>query len=808
MTFGDTWTIASHLVNDLRYEYVRQGNGNIGIGNGNFADFSNAGAGLVGPITAETSSIIQWVPVNNIVDNLNWTKGKHDIQAGFNWRLIHQNRLSNQNSFNNVTNSYDWYSTPAPSPSSSTKSGGLGLDRVDPGFTTSYDQAYLDLVGSMGEVTNVINYQLTSPSTGTLQANGANLERNFAANEYEGYLQDAWHPRTTLTVTFGLRYTVLQTPYETKGQEVTPTIDTDAYYKQRESAALAGQVYEPSLQFAPAGKFYHAPGFWPKSKNNLAPRVAIAYSPNNKTSIRAGAGLYYDHYGEGLVNTYDQNGAFGLSSYLNNPADVLTYANAPRYTSRGAIPTITGSPVPPTNNTYPYTYPTTEPYNFGIQWGLDSKMKTPYTEAFDLSFQRVLPRGFLLETNYVGRMGRHLLQSLDLDEPVDYVDPQGGGDYYSAATQLSKLVDANNSNPNAAVPKIQYFEDVFPFMATAATKRSAAVSATQNIYTDEWAPNRALGGLGETGALADIDFYCSQPPAYQYYNCPAGYQSKFWSQQFSSLYALATIGMSYYNALQVILRHPTNHGFEEQISYVYSKSMDMGSDAERASEFSPVTTGNSSIINTFNPALNRGLSDFDTKHAVTANFVYQIPVGKGKHYLGAAGPLTNTILGGWQVAGIYRWTSGLPFSFIEAAWTTDYQISGYMVNVDGVKVHKHIDANGEPQYVAGSSDDGANAINTGVNGGSPMRDPYPGEAGQRNNFRGDGYFETDSALSKSWAFGNRGNLKFAWEVYNATNSVRFDPLSIDSYVGDSTLGQADTELTNPRRMQFSLRYDF
>ena len=62
---------------------------------------------------------------------------------------------------------------------------------------------------------------------------------------------------------------------------------------------------------------------------------------------------------------------------------------------------------------------------------------------FDFSIQRELPGGFTLETAYVGRLGRHLLQQLDMAEPVDYVDPSGGGDYYAAARQLSMDVDSN-----------------------------------------------------------------------------------------------------------------------------------------------------------------------------------------------------------------------------------------------------------------------------------------------------------------------------------------------------------------------------
>jgi hypothetical protein len=56
--------------------------------------------------------------------------------------------------------------------------------------------------------------------------------------------------------------------------------------------------------------------------------------------------------------------------------------------------------------------------------------------------------------------------------------------------------------------------------------------------------------------------------------------------------------------------------------------------------------------------------------------------------------------------------------------------------------------------------------------------------------------------------GEWGSLKFAWETYNVTNTVRFDPASIGSGLTGANLGVASTQLVEPRRMQFSLRYDF
>jgi Carboxypeptidase regulatory-like domain len=776
---GETWSITPNIVNDIRYGFIRQGFSNRGTGVGDFTTFRFLNDASSDPYYVTRSSVVN-VPVNNVVDNLTWTKGSHTLGFGGNWRLIHNNRGSDANSYNNASTNPYWYSGSPPDP------GTLGLPSVSDGFANSYTIAYANLVGGVPDSTTVSNYNVEKGgATGSLYPDGTFINRHFKANEFEWYVQDSWRARPNLTITFGLRHTILQTPYEENGQQVAPTIDTDAWYKQRNTAALQGQIYEPLLQFAPSGPANHAPGLWSKQKTNFAPRLAVVYAPNEKTSIRSGFGLYFDHYGEGIVNTFNQFGSFGLNTSVENPADVYTVENAPRFTGVHNVPS-NGSPQP-NPITYPYTYPAT---NFAITWGADNKLKTPYGEAMDFSIQRELKGGMTLEVAYVGRLGRHLLQAIDMAEPTDYADPLGGGDYFTNGAKLSALVDANGGSTTASVPAIPYFEDVFPQLAN---HDYMGESATQAIYTNEWAPYRYQDG--ETTALADLDFYCA-------YTCPQG--TKFWQSQFSSLYAWDSIGMSYYNAGQVTLRHPLSHGLQADFSYTLSKSIDMGSDTERASEIG--SNGSfSNIINTWNPSLNRGVSDFDTKHLITFDWLYRLPFGRGQMFANSSNRLVEELIGGWQWSGVNRWTSGLPFSVNAPGWGTDWQIESFAIRTGPVKIRKHLDQNGAPQVF-----DNVAALNNGVTNGSPIRLAYPGEAGERNAYRGDGYFDLDSGLAKTFRITESQGVKFAWEVFNVTNSARFDvnPISFGTTLTTGNLGNYSALYTKPRVMQFSLRYDF
>jgi len=796
MSFGHTWIPTAHIVNDARYGYIRQGWQSGGIAPGVWVDI----AGLTQP-TAQTGSTLLHVPVNNITDTLTWNKGTHTFAFGGNWRGVTNNHSSNNGSFDNASTNYAYASTLSTF-------GNLPVPaNMASGFTNQWSQAWADLMGVIPELTNVYNYSITGPTTGTALAPGAPISKNFHANEWEGYVQDTWHARPNITVTFGVRYTLLQTPYETHGQQIAPTIDTDTWYKKRESAAQQSEVYEPIISLAPAGKANHAPAYWPEQKNNFAPRAGIVWAPNGRTTLRASAGMYYDHYGESLVNTFDTTGSYGLTAGITNGADELGYENAPRFTGPHNLPNIPLPPFSPTQ-TFPFTPPVD---GFAIDWGMDNHIKTPYAESFNVSLQHQLPGGFTLEQAYVGRLGHHLLHELDLAEPTDYVDPAGGGDYFSAARILSKEVDDAPFGPNGIkvnnnIPAIPYFENVFPYMKNT---DYMGENATQATFNNAWAPERYTNG--ETLGLAILDVFGIFPGSP--FTPGGANQSTFWSDQFSSLYSMASIGNSSYNALQFTLRHPASHGLTIDASYTFSKSLDYGSETERVSGnyggiFSNTDNGfvNFAIQNTWNPKLNRGVSDFDTHSLVTTDWVYALPVGRGKAVFGDSNRVVDALVGGWQWAGLGRWTSGLPFSLESPAYPTNYNNPSMTFNVGGVHTHRNI-TNGIPHVFDSTT---AASINNGIFFGNPIRLPYAGEAGNRNVFRGDGYFDIDSSLMKSWNLGDWATLKFAAEAYNISNSIRFDPSlnGLSGSTGNNTVGTYTVPLSTYRRMQFGVRVDF
>ena len=133
----------------------------------------------------------------------------------------------------------------------------------------------------------------------------------------------------------------------------------------------------------------------------------------------------------------------------------------------------------------------------------------------------------------------------------------------------------------------------------------------------------------------------------------------FFNPQFTSLYAWRNSGGSSYNGLQLMLRHGMTHGLQWDFNYTFSKSLDIGSNAERINQFNAFYQADQ-IINSWSPKQLRAVSDFDTTHQLNSNWVYELPFGTGHRFAGGANRMVNAVVGGWQFSGLARWTSGFP----------------------------------------------------------------------------------------------------------------------------------------------------
>jgi len=836
--------LKSTLVNNLRYGFIRESVGKIGNSNDQWVFFRN----LTDPTGAITYSSSFQRPSHIINDDVSWIHGKHSFQFGAQVQFIRSPRQSFNGTHSFASANPGWLDTtgfagksasPLNPSNNINPSTGLPYPDVDGGFANSYDFPLTALMGMVSEVNAVYNFQ----RDGSPAPDGAPLKRNFGINSYELYLQDTWKLKPTFTVTLGLRYSLFSPPWETNGLQVSPTFNLSDWFSHR---VVEGANGIPSNQDQPIAFDWSGPangkaGFYNWDYKDLGPRIAFAWAPEktsgilgslfgaHKTAIRGGFGIVYDRFGQGLVDDFDQFGSFGLSTTLTNQAESQTVSTAPRLTDIHTIPTVDRNgnqiflPAPPA--TFPVPFP---PGNFSAATGLDQGMKTPYSYTIDFSVGRELPAGLSLEVSYVGRLSKRLLNQEDLAMPLNLKDSKSGLDYFTALTALAKIYRTGEKtqdfNASQVSPQVaQYWADILQplqagglYQISSCTGRDGSgnpiVSGTSSplIAAYDWFCG---GNLNETTPLQFLDLSgipdfnndpnCDQPskPACRSYFGVGG-PFTFFTPQYSALYAFRTNSSASYHALQVSLRHRWSHGVQFDFNYTYSKSIDLASDAERVGTFGG--TG-SFVINSWDPNQFRAVSDFDATHQFNANWLIDLPFGRGRRFGHDSSKWVDAILGGWQLSGLYRQTSGLPFSIGNGFnFPTNWDLTGNAVAIA---------SNIQTGAFKNPSDGTVNAFKVGaVQAADFFREPFPGEAGQRNNFRGDGFFGLDMGLAKRWHMPWRDSqtVQLRWEVFNVLNATRFDPLSIDGAIDSfgNAFGNYTRLLTNPRVMQFALRFEF
>jgi hypothetical protein len=331
--------------------------------------------------------------------------------------------------------------------------------------------------------------------------------------------------------------------------------------------------------------------------------------------------------------------------------------------------------------------------------------------------------------------------------------------------------------------------------------------------------NPGLSVIGdEIVGLADIDLYGgigdNSGTGSYYFNGPPGLlgngSGQFLNNQAISMYGWSSIGNSSYHALQINLRKQVSHGFQFDFNYTYSKSIDITSAASRVGfsvyGYQNIGLVGSRLANAFSPNLARAVSDFDVTHQFNLNWIAELPVGKGRALAGNASGVLDAFIGGWQTSGVARWTSGFPFSVDGGQrWPTDWFLTAVTQMTS------------KPRTGTFKKNGSVNIFADPAAAQQDFTLPLPGQVGSRNVLRGNGFAEWDMSLYKSWKMPYREthSVQFRWDVFNVPNLTRFNAQSVGSSALLTSLTQSPNNfgaytslLTQPRVMQFALRYEF
>jgi len=745
---------------------------------------------LQNPYARPTGQVLPTLSANN---DLTWVKGRHTLTAGFNARLI-------RNDTSSFASAFARYGYGA------TELIGLGAD-IDNALT-AYIQDKLgpnaqladptSATNGMGALLGLVNDDFHTDqfnSKGAPLPQGTPQVRRFVERDYALYVGDTFRATRELTLSFGLRWENFRPPYEANGLQVDPTVPLNQYFGERNYLQSLGvpqnAMPDATLSWALNGPSNGQPTWWRPSNRNFAPRVGLAYAPADRSgwlgklfgtagAFRAGAGVTFDRFGSDLITQYDQFGSIGLATAGNFP-DSYSFSTSPRFD--GLAPAL---PAPPAE-----TFPVVPPNIAAIAgefMGISPDLKPPYSYVLNASFARQIPGKMTLELGYAGRLSHRLLMEGDVYTPLEYFkDPKSGITWEQNANTVRKLFDGGltpamvQANPSL-VPTLPFVEDLWPGLKNADFPGSASANYFSCVYADY------------NGSYLDCLHAVDRNTTSSYVNgkCLSIYGCyTFFPLQGSSMPTWMNAGTAQFHSLTVSLRRAFSSGLAFDFNYTWSHSIDLGSAAE-----SGAGQQGAAIQNIFNIKEFRGSSDFDIRHNVSANFLYELPFGKGRRLLGGAPGWLNQVVGGWQVSSVIRFRTGLPTAVAgDLAYNANYWLSSLAIVTEPVRSGVQIDQNGNPSIFGNTST--ANSF----------EDELPGHTGTRAAVRLASMFNTDLTLAKAFRLPHEGmRLQFRAEAFNAFNNVNFTNPSL-SLTSPLTFGEFQGVM-EPRVMQFALRFEF
>jgi hypothetical protein len=254
-------------------------------------------------------------------------------------------------------------------------------------------------------------------------------------------------------------------------------------------------------------------------------------------------------------------------------------------------------------------------------------------------------------------------------------------------------------------------------------------------------------------------------------------------------------GHSTYHSMQLSFEHQTTHGLWMQASYTWSKLI---SNTEGGNPALGGFEGNGNIgtQNTYDRRADKAVSNSDIPHRLVISYVYDLPVGQGRHFLSHVNPWLNGLIGGWRVSGIQQYQSGVPI------WVYSNQINGVSgterANVNWGTPLINPAWNGDPNHAAYLNPAAFTRPPAFTFGNSPAA---------FTNLRNPGLLNEDLSLAKDFFLkSEQRKLTFQANFFNAFNRVVFG--GPNNSLESAAFGSISSQANANREIQFMLRLQF
>lgn len=663
-SFAVRSTLGRNLVNEARVAYVNyEVDFSAGVSASHFSDTPVAdqkgynltlGFGLTGA-TSQANMSGRQAPVREFMNTLNWLAGSHSLSFGGSWTNVRLNAWAQQ-LVPGISFGID---------SSEAVNGIFNTTNFPNASNTNLSDARALYALLTGRVSQVAGNAVLSPE-GQYIYNGMRRQQG-RINEIGLFVQDSWRIRPGLTVNAGLRWE-LQTPFQPSADNYTTAAYTDVFGISGVDAAGNPNLFKPGamngrptefVQFSKGTDAYDI------EYTNFAPTAGFAWTPEiergwlrkllgRESVIRGGYSKAFLRNGMS-----DYSGIFG-----NNPGSQISAtrnsANANLNIDGAGLPVLFSQ----TTRLGPPPFATTPDYPLTVAKGsaqvtnsvnvFDPDTKTPYTHSWTIGWQRALTRDMAAEVRYVGTRGRDLWATVNYNE--FNIEENGFLDEFRRAqANLAANIAAGRGNTFAytGAPGTS----PLPIFLAHYNRVPAANAGDPARYAGgNWTNTTFLGFLatynpqpfgfastnGTNGLLGNATFRTNA--------LNAGLPANFWVVN-PGLIGGANVrtnnGFSHYDSLQLELRRRLSQGLQLQASYAFGDTWQ--------SDFYSVRVP-------LLESLDHG-AEGTVRHAFKVDWVYELPVGRGRRFANNVNAVMDRIVGGWSFAGTSRVQSGQAVDF-------------------------------------------------------------------------------------------------------------------------------------------------
>ncbi len=682
-----------------------------------------------------------------LVDNLSYLRNSHAFKFGTNLRFQqHRDNRGGAGGLGiNLIVDFNRSANPVPSNFNLPANSSSVINSTDRGRLQSFINGLLGRVGSFGQGFVATSDTAFGPA-------GTRFPFDARYPDADFYGQDTWKIRPNLTLDYGLRWEARLSPRSNGNPILRP-----------DQAVRLGAPPSNTLRWVP-GKLFDS------DLSNFAPSIGLAWDPfkNGKTSVRSNFRVAYDRSNTFVFSSSIFNTEPGLTLGLTNSSFGLSSNEAGRL--RFGLPAL----APPVGIS-PSTLRQPPPFSTNSITVVDPSLRSPKTYEWSLSVQREIGFSSVLEVNYIGRRGIGLYGAYDINQ----VDIFNNG-FLAAFNTLRNDPSATSSLINR-------------LLTGDATNNSGSTS-----FRSQFSSELSQGSVAATAlSLAQRTTSTGQQLIVANGFSPFFFQP--YPQFAGGLNVIDSNDYSRYNGLQVILKRRFGDGLSFQAGYTLSKSMDTRS-------FDPTFTvvgrnnaqsASSTPFDLRNRRVNYARSDFDRRHVFQAYGVYDLPFGRGRHFLHDVSPVLDRLIGGFELAGLTVWESGRPFTVYSGIFTVSSVVQA-TANCTSCT----------PNLGSVSQESGTNFFFNQTQRAN-FSSPAPGELGNtdRNFFTGPPLFRLDLTLGKKFAITEKSNLEFRAEMQNVTNTPAF--AFPTATLTSSTFGRIrDGVVSSSRHIQLALKFNF